>query len=362
MGKVFEKIVTVENALNAFRLIRRGHSEDASMLKFESELMQNISKIRNSILNGTYKVRGYRTLVVREPKERNIYAPYIEDRLVQQMIYTVIEPYLDKKMDRYSCACRVDKGVEYARVYTQRFMRDKDTEWYLKLDIDKYFASINHNMLLSILQKHIKDKQVIELLKKFIGNGFGNKGIPIGNLLSQLFANLYLNELDNFIRHNVHPIRYIRYMDDFICFVRTKSEAKKAKDLIMCFVENELKLTIDNRKVKIQKTKHGITFLGNKIFKKVKFLSKIKTTKLRKHIKQYIASSMSKNLHHTFANIIPKDDIGFLKTVLDTYNTVRLDYINMLLALKAFCRKFSVFLARDKFIIVGGMKNGKITK
>ena len=349
MGKVFEKIVTVENALNAFRLIRRGHSEDASMLKFESNLMQNISKIRNSILDGTYTVRGYRTLVVREPKERNIYAPYIEDRLVQQMIYTVIEPYLDKKMDRYSCACRVDKGVEYARNNTQRFMRDKSAIWYLKLDIDKYFASINHSILLAILKKHIKDKQVIELLKKFIGNGFGNRGIPIGNLLSQLFANLYLNEIDIYIRHKIKPIKYIRYMDDFICFVETKSEAKTAKDLIMCFVENELKLTIDNRKVKIQKTKHGITFLGNKIYEKVKFLSKTKTTKLRKHIKQYVVSSMNKNLHHTFVNIIPKDDIGFLKTVIDVYNKVMIDYANMLFALKAFCRKFNVLLVGNKF-------------
>ena len=350
MGKIFEKIVTVENSLNAFRLIRRGHSEDASMLKFESNLMQNISKIRNSILNGTYTVRGYRTLVVREPKERNIYAPYIEDRLVQQMIYTIIEPYLDKKMDKYSCACRVNKGVEYARNSCQRLMRSKNANWYLKLDIDKYFASINHTVLLAILQKHIKDKQVIELLKKFIGNGFGSKGIPIGNLLSQLFANLYLNELDNFIRHNVKPVGYVRYMDDFICFIKTKNEAKKAKDLIIEFANSELKLSIDNRKVKVQKSKYGITFLGNKIHKKVKFLSKTKTRKLRKNIKQYISSKMHKNLHNVFVNIIPKEDIGFLKTILSVYNEVRLDYTNMLFALKAFCKKFEVFLVRDKFI------------
>ena len=337
MGKVFERVVTVENALNAFRLIRRGHSEDASMLKFESNLMNNVAKIKASILDGSYKVRGYRTLVVREPKERNIYAPYIEDRLVQQMIYTVIEPYLDKKMDKYSCACRVGKGVEYARNSCQMMMRKKKAQWYLKLDIDKYFASINHDVLLAILKKHIKDKQVIELLKKFIGNGFGNKGIPIGNLLSQLFANLYLNELDNFIRHNVKPVGYVRYMDDFICFVKTKDEAKKTKDLILGIVSKELKLSIDNRKVKVQKTKHGITFLGNKIHKKVKFLSKVKTKRLRKNIKQYISSKMSVNLHHVFTNIIPKEDIGFLKTVLDEYNKVRLDYANMLFALKAFC-------------------------
>ena len=125
---------------------------------------------------------------------------------------------------------------------------------------------------------------------------------------------------------------------------------KKAKDLILEFVNSELKLSIDNRKVKAQKTKHGITFLGNRIHKKVMFLSKTKTKKLRKNIKQYISSKMHKNLHHVFANIIPKEDIGFLKTILSVYNEVRIDYTNMLFALKAFCKKFEVFLVRDKFI------------
>lgn len=156
MGKVFEKIVSVENALESFKKIKRGHSQNYSIMKFESELMENIFSIISDLRCGKYKVQGYRVLVVREPKERNIYAPYVQDRLVQQMIYNIVEPYLDSKMDRYSCACRREKGVAYARVSTQRMMRHRDAQWYVKLDIDKYFASIDHEILLSILKKIYK--------------------------------------------------------------------------------------------------------------------------------------------------------------------------------------------------------------
>ena len=97
MGVFFDKVMDLENVMNAFRLIRRGHSENYSMMKFENNLMSNILKILESIENKTYSVKGYRILTVREPKHRNIYAPYIEDRLVQQMLYSIIEPYLDKK-------------------------------------------------------------------------------------------------------------------------------------------------------------------------------------------------------------------------------------------------------------------------
>ncbi|MBD3842548.1 MAG: group II intron reverse transcriptase domain-containing protein [Campylobacterales bacterium] len=351
MGKVFEKIITIENALNAFKIIRRGHSENYSMLKFESNLMGNISKILESVKNDSYSVKGYRTLVVREPKERNIYAPYIEDRLVQQMIYSIIEPYLDKKMDEYSCACRVGKGVDYARKKCQRNMRQKDSIWYVKLDIDKYFASIDHEVLRLIIRKHVKDKQVVSLLDKFIGNGFGNKGIPIGNLLSQLFANLYLNELDLFVRHQTDSIHYVRYMDDFICFTKTRTEAVEIKNKILTFVNSVLKLNIDNRKVKIQKVKYGITFLGHKIEPKKCFLSRTKTKKVRKNIKQFIRSKMSIDLHHTFVNLIPKEDYGFLNSVIKLYNNANLGFADKLTALKAFCKKFYISLVGDKFII-----------
>ncbi len=349
MGKIFEQIIKVENALKSFKMIRRGHSENYSMLKFESNLMTNISNILESVTNKLYSVTGYRTLVVREPKERNIYAPYIQDRLVQQMIYSVIEPFLDKKMDNYSCACRTGKGVDYARNKCQRIMRKKSSVWYVKLDIDKYFASINHEVLRNILKKHIKDKEVIELLNKFIGNGFGDKGIPIGNLLSQLFANLYLNEVDNFIRHKTATKDYVRYMDDFICFTDTKEEANEIKKQIFKFIEDELKLSIDNRKVKLQQTKYGIVFLGHKIKPKNQILSRTKTRKLRQNIKKYIRSNMSIDLHHTFTNIIPKGDTGFLKTIIAQYNSVNFNLTQKILILKALCKKFSIFLYGGKF-------------
>ncbi len=349
MGIFFDKIMDLRNVMNAFKLIKKGHSENYSMMKFESNLMTNISNILESIENKTYDIKGYRILTVREPKHRNIYAPYIEDRLVQQMIYSIIEPYLDKKMDDYSCACRKGKGVEYARNKCQRIMRQKSSIWYVKLDIDKYFASINHEVLKSILRKHIKDKEILFLLDKFIGNGFGEVGIPIGNLLSQLFANLYLNELDKFVRLKTKTEYYVRYMDDFICFTDSKEKANEIKKQVFDFVENTLKLSIDNRKVKLQQCKYGIVFLGHKIKPKTQILSRKKTRKLRQNVKSYIESSMKIDLHHTFVNLIPKDDLGFLKSIIDQYNRVNFNLQEKILILKTLCKKFQVFLYMEKF-------------
>lgn len=359
MGKVFDQIIMMENALDAFRLIRKGHSEDYSMLKFESNLMANIQTIVGSIKDGTYSVKGYRILVVREPKERNIYAPYIEDRLVQQMIYSVIEPFLDRKMDHYSGACRIGKGVEFSRKSTQRMMRHRDSIWYVKLDIDKFFASIDHDVLKSILAKHIRDKAVLELLECFIGNGFGDKGIPIGNLLSQLFANLYLNELDQFVRHDTKAVHYVRYMDDFICFAKDKASARELKIEAIRFVNEQLKLNIDNRKVKLQKVKHGITFLGCKIKAKKMFLSKTKIKKIRHRIKRYIQSGCSTPMQHSFANIVPEDDTFVLAKIFQVYNEFA-GRGEKLLMLKACSKKFNVFMSGQYLFIGGAKKLSKI--
>lgn len=358
MGKVFDQIVTIENALDAFKMIRKGHSEDYSMLKFESNLMSNVKKIVDSLKDGTYTVKGYRTLIVREPKERNIYAPYLEDRLVQQMVYSIIEPYLDRKMDYYSGACRIGKGVEFSRKSAQRMMRHRDSVWYVKLDIDKFFASIDHDILKNILKKHIHDREVVELLTCFIGNGFGDRGIPIGNLLSQLFANLYLNELDQFVRHDTSAVHYVRYMDDFICFAKDKASARELKVEAIRFVNEQLNLSIDNRKVKLQKVKHGITFLGCKIKAKKMFLSKTKIKKIRHRLKRYVQSGCSTPMHHSFANIVPEDDTFVLAKMLQVYNDfAELD--QKLLMLKACSKKFSVFISGQCLFIGRSKKLSK---
>ncbi|MDD3770470.1 MAG: reverse transcriptase/maturase family protein [Sulfuricurvum sp.] len=350
MGKIFDRIATMENALASFRVVRRGHSEDLSMLKFEADLMTNVSEVLKSVREGTYRVRGYRTLIVREPKQRDIFAPYLEDRLVQQMIYGVIEPYLDRKMDFYSCACRTGKGVEFARKSCQRMMRQGDSVWYVKLDIDKFFASIDHDILKSILAKHIRDKEVLALVCHFIGNGFGHRGIPIGNLLSQLFANLYLNELDGFIRSGTKTTHYVRYMDDFICFARSKEEAKEIQKAAIGFVNENLHLSIDNRKVKLQRVRHGVTFLGHRIMPHRSFLSKTKTGVIKRRLKRNARNARSSAMSHSLANIVPKDDHRMLGWLFDIYNRSA-SYVEKLDALRAFSKKFSVSMIGDAIVL-----------
>ena len=184
------------------------------------------------------------------------------------MVDNFLIPYFVPTFINTSYACLKDKGMHKACIDVQRCMLHCKRIWnnyyILKMDVKKYFENIDKNKLCEILGRKIKDEKLMWLIKEIMYSNEGEKGLPIGNYTSQTFANIYLNELDQYIKHKLKCKYYFRYMDDSIAFFKTKNEAKDVLNKIQEFVQNELGLEL-NRKTQIFKSKQGVNFCGYKI-------------------------------------------------------------------------------------------------
>ncbi|WJQ15787.1 reverse transcriptase/maturase family protein [Geobacillus stearothermophilus] len=266
---------------------------------------ENLIQIQNELIYKTYKVGRYREFYVYEPKKRLIMALPFRDRVVQWAIYQVIEPLFDRQFIKDSYACRKGKGVQAAADRLQYWMRKLDRScenpYYLKLDISKYFYRIDHDVLISILRRKIKDEDLMWLLETIIhsedtkfGVPLGDHdfeqeridgvGMPIGNLTSQLFANLYLNELDQYAKHELHAHYYIRYMDDVVILHPDKRELWKMLEEIDIFLRSELRLQLNN-KTAIRPIRQGIEFVGYRIWPTHRKLKKKTAKKMKRRLR-----------------------------------------------------------------------------
>lgn len=225
----YHNIISLDNLLGAWEefLHRKRKRKDVQV--FQYTLMDSIFDLHRDLKNKTYKHGTYEAFNISDPKPRNIHKASVRDRLLHHAIYRKLYPYFDKKFIYDSYSCRVGKGTHEA---IQRFKNfsvivsknHTKTCWVLKCDIKKFFASIDHKILLDILQKHIRDEDVLWLLGQVI-NSFQiqpNKGLPLGNLTSQLLVNVYMNEFDQFMKHELKAKYYIRYADDFVVLSRDK--------------------------------------------------------------------------------------------------------------------------------------------
>lgn len=213
-------IATFENAEDAYRKARKCKRYREEVLRFTDNLEEELYDLVADMEAGTDRQGEARRFVVYEPKKRDIYALPFRDRVAQHMINNKIEPIVERRFYYHSYACRTDKGMHKAADYAQECIRNLSFEgkqvYILKADIHKYFNSVDHEVLKQILSGIFKDKDLLNLLYYIIDSyGEDGRGLPVGNLLSQLFANLVLNELDNFVKHELKEDKYTRYMDDF---------------------------------------------------------------------------------------------------------------------------------------------------
>jgi retron-type reverse transcriptase len=189
--------------------------------------------------------------------------PYV-DRVVQHALCNVIEPLLNNGMIHDSYACRKNKGSQKGMLRAQEFIRKYGKGcWILKADVSKFFNSIDHRILKRILARKIKDRKALWLCYKYIDNN--EAGIPIGNLTSQLYANIYLDQLDHYVKDMLGIKCYVRYMDDFMIVCETKKEAFALKEHLTQWVWNNLKLTL-NAKTQVFPERQGINFLGYRVW------------------------------------------------------------------------------------------------
>jgi len=280
------------NLYASYRQIRRGKRNNGRQQKFEFNLERNLIKIQKRLENPhKFKPKKYTRFIVTEPKIRKISAPSFEDRIIYQAIFRVIEPPIRKKFFiPTTYACIKDRGTHKAIKDIQKTLQKLDTDsFFLKCDMRHYFSSINHTTLKQIIKKTLKDTETITLLERIIDSyeESADTGLPLGNVTSQLFANLYLSELDHFINqrylHSNFPILF-RYMDDFLVLSNSKEELIEIRNKVDEFANKNLQLTLHPKKVYIQRTSFGIDFCGYRIFSD-KILMRKET--LRRYVKKY---------------------------------------------------------------------------
>lgn len=262
-GNLFEKIVDMDNLRQAFKRARKGKAWQRKVKDVEEHLDERLKELQTRLINGTYRTSPYKTKQIYEPKERTIYIlPFFPDRIAQHAMMNVLEPLWDHLMYYHSYACRRGKGQHAGSTKTMEYVRRN--KYVLKCDISKFYPSIHHDTLKAILRKKIKDRRVLGLLDEVIDSVKGERNIPIGNYLSQWMGNLYMNELDEYVKHELKVKDYIRYCDDFLLFADDKETLNRWAALVRDFVETKLRLRLS--KCDLFPTARGVDFLGYRHF------------------------------------------------------------------------------------------------
>ncbi len=267
----FEDIISLENLLLAWKEFQNGKRKKYDVQEFSLCLMDNIFSLHHELLHHTYKHGSYQAFKINDPKPRDIHKACIKDRLLHHAIYRKLYPFFDKTFIADSYSCRNNKGTHKAinkfRKYFQKVSQNNTkTCWILECDIRKFFANIDHQILKNILAEHVPDENIIWLLKNVIESfatpGKTNVGLPLGNLTSQLFVNIYMNKFDQFMKHKLKVKYYIRYADDFVILSEDKNHLESLIPEISDFLETKLKLKLHPSKVFIKTFSSGVDFLG----------------------------------------------------------------------------------------------------
>ena len=266
----YEHIISLENLLLAWQEFLRGKNKKAGVQEFKIKLTDNLIDLHNELKNKEYKHDKYLAFKINDTKPRNIHKATVRDRILHRAVYRILYPFFDKKFIFDSYSCRLNKGTHKAlnrfRDFGKRVsFNHTKTVWVLKGDIKKCFASIDQQILFDILKKNIRDVDILLLLKNIIksfSSGVVYKGLPLGNLTSQLLVNIYLNEFDQFVKHKLKVKYYIRYADDFVFFSKDRDELENIILIIKTYFLEKLKLTIHPNKIFIKTLSSGVDFLG----------------------------------------------------------------------------------------------------
>lgn len=287
-GRVFEAVISFQSlyaaAYRAFRANR--HNGDA--LQFMFHLEPELFQLQRDLEAGQYAPGPYHSFTIREPKERKIAAAPFRDRVVHHAVCAVLEPVFERRYIYDSYACRKDKGSHRALQRAWTFTRGGG--YFLKCDVEKYFESVDHAALKALVRGRFKDARFLALLERIIDHNAPHnapgKGLPIGNLTSQYFANLYLDGLDHFVKEQFRVKRYVRYMDDFLCFSDNRYELHGLLGEVRGFLKERLCLNLKEGKCYIAPITQGLPFLGMRLFPGTIRLSRPSLVRCRHKLKR----------------------------------------------------------------------------
>lgn len=267
--ELFERIITMENLVAAWREFRRGKGRKRDVMAFADYAEERLVSLAHDLADGRYRHGQYTRFVVHDPKRREISKASVRDRVLHHAICRVIEPIFERGFIFDSYANRRGKGVLAASdrfdVFARRCSRNgKRAVFVLRADIRKYFDSVNHDILLSILARRIQDDRAMALISAVIRSfeTFPGKGVPLGNLTSQLFSNAYLDPLDQFAKRELGIRYYLRYADDIAVLSDSVSDLVRIRDRLDVFLSRELSLSFHPDKTGITPLRRGVDFLG----------------------------------------------------------------------------------------------------
>ena len=289
INNIWETIISIENLQVADTIARRGKQVSYGVKKHDLNKDKNITELHEKLKNKTYKTADYTTFKIYEPKEREIYRlPYI-DRIVHHAVMNVLEPIWVSIFNANTYSCIKGRGVHGAlKAIKKDIKNDKEgTKFYLQIDIKKFYPSIDHEILKQIIRKKLKDKDLLELLDAIIVSA---PGVPIGNYLSQYFANLYLAYFDHWIKEH-KKVKYYRYADDMVIFSDNKESLHLLLQEIKMYLRQNLKLEIKSNYKVSPLDDHGLDFVG--------YVTRSTHVKMRKSIKKSFAKQVAKKAHKT---------------------------------------------------------------
>lgn len=295
-GNLFDKAFSIDNLYLAYLDARKGKRSKRACFEFEKHLGKNLQSLYERIHLDTYKPEPYFQFVIYEPKRREIHAPTFSDVVVQHAIYRVVYHIFDRSFISTSFACRLGYGTHKAAKYSRKSMRQHTGEEYiLKLDIRKFFYSIDRSILRQLVERKIKDSRLVNIAMMF-AEIESSKGIPIGNLLSQLFALIYLNPLDHFVKRTLKIKHYVRYVDDFMLIGLLRGQCIILRNTIVEFLRERLNLALS--KSTIQKIRKGVNFCGYRMWRSLIFIRKHSLYKFKKAVKNGLQESIVSLLGH----------------------------------------------------------------
>lgn len=292
---LFDELCSHENLLKAHLKARKGKRKNPNVIEFEKDQTNNLFKIQWELRTRTYEPGPLKIFTVRDPKTRKISASPYPDRIVHHALINTIGSIFESRLIHDTFANRKKKGtrgaIERFDSFLRKCGRNNTKEVYaLKADIWHYFDTIDHQIVLSLLKRRIKDEGIIwlaELILKNHRTEETRKGMPLGNLTSQTIANLYLGELDHFVKWELRAKYYIRYVDDFVLLSTNQEELREWRERIEIFLRERMLLKLHPQKTKIVRMNSGITFLGLRIFPHFKLLKKSNYRRLWRKMEQF---------------------------------------------------------------------------
>jgi len=282
--KIFEEIISLENLLLAWKEFKRGKRSKKDVQEFEFNLEDNLFQLHRELKGKIYQHSNYTSFYVSDPKPRKIHKAIVRDRVLHHAIFRILYPILDKGFIFDSYSCRLNKGTHRAVARLEKFCRKLSRNntrniFAVKCDIKRFFDSVDQEILLNLIRRKVKDEDAVWLVKSVIrsfslftptpsqsppraGGEDLCSGLPLGNVTSQLFANIYLNELDQFVKHRLKIKYYLRYCDDFVVLSDNVKYLQELIPRINNFLKFGLKLTFHPNKIIFRKYRQGIDFLG----------------------------------------------------------------------------------------------------